>query len=82
METLRATLACDTQLPRSELLKKFRWLQQHFPDSEHSPSVADKVAILESMVAERSAIEKPATLAGLVRWLPKQRELLASSDMN
>lgn len=52
MEMWRATLDCQTQKPRSELLKRFRWLQQHFPKSKHEADIDAKVAILETMVVE------------------------------
>lgn len=64
METWRATLDCQTQTPRSDLLKKFRWLQQCFPNSEHEAEIAAKVAILETMVSEdeRHALQRKASL--------------------
>ena len=64
METWRVTVDCGTQLPRPELLKKFRWLQKQFPKSEYAGEVARKVAIYEQMVAEdeRHAQERAAGL--------------------
>jgi hypothetical protein len=64
METWRATLDCGTQMPRPEVLKKFRLLEEHFPNSEHAADVSEKVAILELMVVEdeRHARQREAGL--------------------
>lgn len=51
-ETWEATVDCGTEIPRPELLRRFRWLQKHFPKSEYAKEVAAKVAKLQAMVVE------------------------------
>jgi len=75
LETWRATVACGTQVPRAELLRKFRWIQQHYPNSKHAATVSEKVAILEQMVVEdeRYAQERHAGLP--FEQLPKSEQI-------
>jgi hypothetical protein len=59
-EIRNATENCGSDKPRSELLQTFRWIKEHFPNSQHAAHVQEKVAILEKMVAEDVARERRA----------------------
>ena len=75
METWRATLDCGTKLPRPELLKKFRWLAKHFPQSQYAPDVARKVTVFESMVAENERHAKERESGAPFEQLPPSEQI-------
>lgn len=74
-ETRNAVQNCGSEKPRSELLRKFRWINEHFPNSKYAEDVKEKVAILEHMVAEDVAHEQRRAKGPSFEQLSKHEQI-------